>query len=84
MPKIGCRCGHVFNLVETPHPDCYKLVSEVFLDSLYGSPATADDIVGRVHLEPDTAYLCPACGRVIVIWKKPDGRPTFYAPEPDT
>jgi hypothetical protein len=84
MPKIACKCGYVLNLIVTPSPDGYALVSERMIDMLYEAAAaseTPSHIVSRVHLETDKLYLCPQCGRLILLWKEENGQPTFYFPE---
>ncbi len=83
MPKILCRCGHVLNLIITPAPDGFRVVSEKMVDSLYGAPVSSpDEIVSKIAVEGLLMFRCPACGRLIVFWEKTRNEPTFYAPEP--
>ena len=82
MPKILCKCDHVLDLIISPAPDGFRVVSEKMVDSLYGTQvSSADEIVSKIALEGVMMFKCPACGRLIVFWDKSDPWPTFYQPE---
>ena len=83
MPKILCKCDHVLNLIVSPAPDGFRVVSEKMVDSLYGAQvASPDEIVSKVALEGVLMFKCPACGRLIIFWDKTKNEPTFYVVDP--
>ncbi len=72
--RMKCRCGY---LVFTNH--FYKLVKDIDYDAME-KPANEDVLSEFFFKKGMTAYLCPACGRLIVEWEEPGGA-TFYQPE---
>jgi hypothetical protein len=84
MAKIACKCGNILNLIITPSPDGFKIVSEKTVDSFYEAQVNSpDDIVTKIRLESDSMYKCAVCGRLIVYWKDKNDWPTFYRAESD-
>lgn len=83
MPKILCKCEYVLNLILSPAPDGFRIVSEKMVDSLYGMHvSSSDEIVSKIAIEGVLMFKCPACGRLIVFWDKTKNEPTIYALEP--
>lgn len=80
MPKLSCRCGHVFDMISIPAPEGYSIVAETFLEE-FGPESTANDVIDALDTRTPEMYRCPACGRLAVFWERGSSIPVFYIVE---
>ena len=85
MPKLGCKCGYVFQMGIIPNKDEYDVISEIKIDtiSLYdenSKPYTGEEIYDAIFLGPihnRTLLICPECGR---LYLEDSEEPLIYHP----
>lgn len=76
MPKFGCSCGHVINLVASPTPDEFVLLSEAtiqdMIDCVIDGGAYKEDPSRK--LDGPAVIRCPRCARLWVEHATDPGR----------
>jgi hypothetical protein len=83
MPKVPCRCGHVFNLSETESSE-YSLVAETVIEDIIENvenKTLTPDTLGQL-LEATIGVLkCPVCKRLLLSEDTATSRYVFYSRE---
>ncbi len=80
MPKLACKCGHVFDQITIPAPEGYSIVADSWLDR-FGPEVTVVDLVAAIDDQTPEMYKCPQCKRLAVFWKRGELNPIFYRME---
>lgn len=85
MPKMACRCGHIFDFTGDTTEDELSLFQQTFIEKtaelLDEGKLSADDFFSSCVASSRDVNPCPECGRIYIEDKPRSGRFDVYVKE---